>query len=221
MPTVPIQITPLPLITRRLILVLKDVLILKIDALLQGIEINTPIIGHSSPIPIDPTHSKPDLPLTPGNRMYLGQIDLGHVPLAGLARAPLRGHHPLAGSANRPDPLAGIDNNNNNVEMHVTCRVLPTLPPRVIEIDLPLLAGKREIGIDLGNAINTVRILVVALRMVERVTVPTVARTIVDQENVLHFTKVNFLSFAVTSAPLLSTIGRQLTVFWSRKSRPP
>ena len=152
--------------------------------------------------------------------MYLGQIDLGHVPLAGLARAPLRGHHPLAGSANCPDPLAGIDN-NTNVEMHVTCWVLPTLRPRVIEIDLPLLAGKREIGIDLGSAINTVRILVVALRMAERVTVPTVARTIVDQENVLHFTKVNFLSFAVTSAPLLSTIGRQLTVFWSRKSRPP
>ena len=80
MPTVPIQIIPLPPITRRLILVLKDVLILKIDALLQGIEINTQIIGHISPTPIDPTHSKPDLPLTRCNRMYLGQTDLGHVP---------------------------------------------------------------------------------------------------------------------------------------------
>ena len=111
-PTIPpLPISPMPA------LVLKDVLVLKTDALPQETEINTPTIGHSHHTLIDPAHNKPDLSQIPGNRMYLGQLELGHVPLVGPTMVPLRGHHPLAGPANSLDPLAGIDNNNNNVEM--------------------------------------------------------------------------------------------------------
>jgi hypothetical protein len=179
MPTGPTLVIPPPHISLRPAIVLKDGLILEIDGHLQGIEINTPIIGHSPPVPIDPAHSKPDLPLTSGNRMYLGQLDLGHVPLLGQTRAPIRGHHPLASPANSLDPPAGIGKNNNNVEMHVTCWVLPTIPPLVIDQDLLLRVGKTEIQIDLGSTINTFRVLVVVLQQAENATAPTVAREIV------------------------------------------
>ena len=112
MPTGPTQITLLPRISPRVTLVLKDALIREIDANLLGTERNTLIIDRSFPIMIDPIPSNPDLPLTPGHKMYLGQMDLGHVPRAGLTNV-MSDHNPQAGTASSPDPSVGIDNNNS------------------------------------------------------------------------------------------------------------
>ena len=112
MPTVPIQIILLPRTNPRVTLVLKDALAREIDANILATELNTLIIDCSFPIMIDPIPSNPDLPLTPGHKMYLGQMDLGHVPRAGLTNTIHKEHNPQAGKASSPDPSVGIDNNS-------------------------------------------------------------------------------------------------------------
>ena len=117
MPTVPTQIILLPRTSPRVTLVLKDALAREIDAKILATELNTLIIDRSFPIMIDPIPSNQDLPPTPGHIMYLGQ-------------------------ASSPDPRVGTDNNNE--EIHVTHRVLITLPPHMTDLGQLQLAGRKQ-----------------------------------------------------------------------------